>query len=56
MGSASRCSRWLQRLGVDHQRLQQFITSSTWDDSEVRQRLARWAQQTIRPDAFVTRS
>jgi SRSO17 transposase len=42
-----------ERLGVDHQRLQQFITSSTWDDSEVRQRLARWAQQTIRPDAFV---
>jgi SRSO17 transposase len=42
-----------ERLGVDHQRLQQFITSSTWDDSEVRQRLARWAQQTIGPDAFV---
>jgi SRSO17 transposase len=42
-----------ERLGVDHQRLQQFITSSTWDDSQVRQRLARWAQQTIGPDAFV---
>jgi SRSO17 transposase len=41
------------RLGVDHQRLQQFITSSTWDDAEVRQRLAGWAQETIRPDAFV---
>jgi SRSO17 transposase len=41
------------RLGVDHQRLQQFITSSTWDDGEVRERLARWAQQTIGPDAFV---
>jgi SRSO17 transposase len=41
------------RLGVDHQRLQQFITSSTWDDAEVRQRLAGWAQQTIDPDAFV---
>ena len=41
------------RLGVDHQRLQQFITSSTWDDAEVRQRLAGWAQQTISPDAFV---
>jgi SRSO17 transposase len=41
------------RLGVDHQRLQQFITSSTWDDAEVRQRLAEWAQQTIRPDAWV---
>src|SRR5512132_1896005 len=42
-----------QRLGVDHQRLQQFITSSTWDDAEVRQRLAGWAQQTIGPDAWV---
>jgi SRSO17 transposase len=42
-----------ERLGTDHQRLQQFITSSTWDDAEVRQRLARWAQQTIDPDAFV---
>src|SRR5512132_1699805 len=42
-----------QRLGVDHQRLQQFITSSTWDDAEVRQRLAEWAQQTIGPDAWV---
>jgi SRSO17 transposase len=41
------------RLGVDHQRLQQFITSSTWDDAEVRQRLAGWAQETIGPDAFV---
>jgi SRSO17 transposase len=41
------------RLGVDHQRLQQFITSSTWDDGQVRRRLAGWAQQTIAPDAFV---
>jgi SRSO17 transposase len=42
-----------ERLGVDHQRLQQFITSSTWDDAEVRQRLAGWAQQTMHPDAWV---
>ena len=42
-----------ERLGVDHQRLQQFITSSTWDDGDVRRRLAGWAQQTIRPDAWV---
>jgi SRSO17 transposase len=42
-----------ERLGVDHQRLQQFITSSTWDDAEVRRRLAQWAQQTIGPDAWV---
>jgi SRSO17 transposase len=41
------------RLGVDHQRLQQFITSSTWDDGAVRRRLAGWAQATIAPDAFV---
>jgi len=42
-----------ERLGVDHQRLQQFITSSTWDDAQVRERLAEWAQQTVSPDAFV---
>src|SRR5512132_4508605 len=41
------------RLGIDHQRLQQFVTSSTWDDAEVRERLARWAAETISPDAFV---
>ncbi len=30
------------RLGVDHQRLQQFITSSTWDYAMVRRNVARW--------------
>jgi SRSO17 transposase len=30
------------RLGVDHQRLQQFITSSTWDYVAVRRNIARW--------------
>src|SRR6266852_9393194 len=30
------------RLGVDHQRLQQFITSSTWDYTAVRRYVARW--------------
>jgi SRSO17 transposase len=30
------------RLGVDHQRLQQFITSSTWDYVLVRRNVARW--------------
>jgi SRSO17 transposase len=30
------------RLGVDHQRLQQFITSSTWDYTVVRRNVARW--------------
>src|SRR4051794_31124706 len=28
------------RLGVDHQQLQQFVTSSTWDHVEVRKRIA----------------
>jgi SRSO17 transposase len=41
------------RLGVDHQQLQQFVTSSTWDYDEVRGRLARWAQGFIDPRAFV---
>jgi len=29
------------RLGVDHQRLQQFTTSSTWDHEAVRRNVAR---------------
>src|SRR2546421_10418026 len=29
------------RLGTDHQRLQQFITSSTWDYAAVRRNMAR---------------
>jgi SRSO17 transposase len=41
------------RLGVDHQQLQQFLTSSTWDYSEVRGRLARWAQEFVDPRAYV---
>ncbi|MGH3716551.1 MAG: IS701 family transposase, partial [Micromonosporaceae bacterium] len=42
-----------QRLGVDHQRLQQFITSSTWDFEAVRANVARWGVQTLGPDAYV---
>jgi SRSO17 transposase len=30
------------RLGIDSQRLQQFITSSTWDYAGVRRNVARW--------------
>src|SRR5512143_2966224 len=30
------------RLGADHQRLQQVITSSTWDYVAVRRNVARW--------------
>jgi SRSO17 transposase len=42
-----------ERLGVDHQQLQQFVSSSTWDHTEVRARLARWAQDTLSPEAHV---
>jgi SRSO17 transposase len=41
------------RLGVDHQQLQQFVTSSTWDYTDVRGRVARWAQEFIDPRAYV---
>lgn len=41
------------RLGVDHQQLQQFVTSSTWDYAEARARLARWAETFIAPRAYV---
>jgi SRSO17 transposase len=41
------------RLGVDHQQLQQFVTSSTWDHVEVGKRLARWAEGFITPQAYV---
>jgi SRSO17 transposase len=41
------------RLGVDHQQLQQFVTSSTWDYTRVRRRLARWAEEFIDPCAYV---
>jgi len=42
-----------ERLGVDHQGLQQFITSSTWDYRAVRANVARWGVQAIGPDAYV---
>src|SRR5256885_6802649 len=41
------------RLGVDHQQLQQVVTSSTWGHVEVRRRMARWADQFIGPEAYV---
>jgi len=41
------------RLGVDHQQLQQFVSASTWDHVEVRQRLAGWAREFVDPDALV---
>src|ERR1044071_1385072 len=41
-----------ERLGVDHQQLQQFISSSTWDYVEVRRRVARGAAAHIGPEAY----
>ncbi|WP_406723634.1 IS701 family transposase [Streptomyces sp. GD-15H] len=41
-----------ERLGVDHQQLQQFVSSSTWDWTTVRERLARWAAAHISPEAY----
>jgi SRSO17 transposase len=42
-----------ERLGVDHQQLQQFVSTSTWDHVEVRRRMAVWAQEFIGPRALV---
>ena len=42
-----------ERLGVDHQRLQQFITSSTWDYAAVRAGVARWFASVQPVDALV---
>jgi len=41
------------RLGVDPQQLQQFVTSSTWDYTQVRRRLAGWAAAFLDPVALV---
>jgi SRSO17 transposase len=41
------------RLGVDHQGLQQFVTSSTWDYRLVRANVAQWAADAIGPDGYV---
>src|SRR3954471_16832932 len=42
-----------ERLGVDHQQLQQFLTSSTWDVTGVRRRLATTAVELIDPVVWV---
>src|SRR5919107_821944 len=42
-----------ERLGVDHQGLQQFVSSSTWAVEPVRERLAARAVTVIDPDAWV---
>ena len=41
------------RLGVDHQQLQQFLTSSTWDVVGVRRRVAQAAVQVVAPRVWV---
>src|SRR4051794_41731711 len=42
-----------ERLGVDQQGLQQFVSSSTWAVEPVRERLARRAVEVVAPDAWV---
>src|SRR5919205_2791691 len=42
-----------ERLGVDHQGLQQFVSTSTWDTTAVRARLARRAVEVVGPVAWV---
>src|SRR3954463_10978683 len=42
-----------ERLGGDHQQLQQFVTSPTWDYVDVRRRIACWAEEFVRPEAYV---
>src|SRR3712207_2052001 len=42
-----------ERLGVDHQGLQQFVSTSTWPVEAVRERLAPRAVTVIEPDAWV---
>ncbi|MFE0764211.1 transposase [Streptomyces smyrnaeus] len=42
-----------ERLGVDHQQLQQFMTSSTWPVDRVRARLAWRAVAAVRPQVWV---
>lgn len=42
-----------QRLGVDHQRLQQFVTTSPWPVEPVRMVLSRRACELIGPQAWV---
>lgn len=42
-----------ERLGVDYQQLQQFISSSPWAVEPVRRQLAAVAMETIEPEAWV---
>lgn len=42
-----------ERLGIDYQQLQQFVTSSTWDVSGVRRRVAAMAVGVLAPQVWV---
>jgi SRSO17 transposase len=42
-----------ERLAIDHQRLQQFMSSSTWDFAAVRRRLAARICEVVAPVAWV---
>ena len=42
-----------ERLGVDYQQVQQFVTSSTWDVAGVRRRLAAIAVDVVGPRVWV---
>jgi SRSO17 transposase len=42
-----------ERLGTSYQQVQQFVTSSTWDVTGVRRRLARLAVEVIAPRVWV---
>jgi SRSO17 transposase len=42
-----------ERLGVDHQRLQQFISSSNWDYTQVRANVAAWAANAFPIEGWV---
>ncbi|MFG2899792.1 transposase [Streptomyces zaomyceticus] len=42
-----------ERLGVDHQQLQQFMATSTWRVKDVRARLAWQAVAVVRPQVWV---
>ncbi|MEE1783398.1 IS701 family transposase [Streptomyces sp. SP17BM10] len=41
-----------ERPGIDHQQLQQFMTSSTWPVGQVRARLARRTVRVVRPEVW----
>ncbi len=51
-GSRKSMQPMAARLGVDHQQLQQFMTSSTWDYKAVRRKLAQRMFQQINPEAY----